>query len=234
MREMNPVVWIGLWAALFVVTHLGMTASSIRPRLVARLGDWPYVGLYSLVSLATFIPLVVEFSLHKHAGATLWNLREVPVARLFAIILMVACILIAAASVVAPSPASIAAQGRSVSRPHGILKFTRHPLFVAISLFAIAHMLMNGELVDLVFFGSLLVLCVVGISHQDSRKLRQLGEPYGKFCAATSAFPGLALLSGRQRWRADDFSWPALALGTLLIVVLIALHPLLFGGHPLG
>lgn len=231
---MDPVGWIGLWAALFVVTHLGITASSIRPRLVQRLGDLPYLGLYSLISLATFVPLVVEFSFHKHAGATLWYLREVPAARAFAIALMVVAMPIAVAAFFTPSPASIAVQGRPLSHPRGVLKLTRHPLFVAISLFAIAHMLMNGTVGDVLFFGSLLLTCLAGIGHQDRRKLAQLGEPYARLCATTSAFPGVALIRGRQRWSAADFSWPAVGLGALLLVVLLVLHPLLFGGHPLG
>jgi uncharacterized membrane protein len=231
---MNPVQWIVLWAALFVATHLGMTASSIRPRLVALFGDWPYLGFYSLVSLATFVPLVVEFSLHKHAGAMLWDLRDVTAIRVFAIVLMAICIPIAVAAYISPSPASIAKRGKPVSGPHGILKLTRHPLFVAISLFAIAHVLMNGTVGDVVFFGSLLVTCLAGIRHQDRRKLGQLGEPYAKFCAETSAFPGAALITGRQRWRRGDFPWPALALGIGLFALLLAFHPLLFGGHPLG
>ncbi len=232
--EMDPVGTIGLWAALFLVTHLGMTASSIRPRLVAALGEQLYRGLYMLISVATFVPLVVEFALHKHAGATLWNLRGLMVVRVVAIALMVLSLLIGVASFVTPSPVSIAAPRGEVPVARGILKLTRHPLFVGISLFAIAHMLMNGTLGDLVFFGALLVTCVVGIRHQDSRKLEQLGEPYRKFYAATSAFPGLALLDGRQRWTAADFSWPALALSAVLIVAIVAVHPFLFGGHPLG
>src|SRR5436309_584543 len=106
---MEPVDWIGIWAALFLVTHLGMTTESIRPRLVNALGEQPYLGVYSAISFATFIPLVVEFARHKHAGATLWYLRDVGPVRLLAIVMMMAALLIIVVGFANPSPATVGA-----------------------------------------------------------------------------------------------------------------------------
>ena len=68
---MDAVALIGFWAALFLMTHLGISSAAIRPRLVGAIGEQPYRGIYSLVSFATFVPLVVVFARHKHAGAML-------------------------------------------------------------------------------------------------------------------------------------------------------------------
>src|SRR5437016_3104451 len=118
---MDPVGWIAFWAVLFLVTHVGVTTQSVRPRLVTILGDQPYLGVYSLISFATFIPLVVEFARNKHAGTSLWFLRDVPAMRGLAIILMLLSLFFTVASFITPSPASIGAQMQNlgVQEPRG-------------------------------------------------------------------------------------------------------------------
>ena len=73
---MDPVASIGLWAVLFIGTHLIISSTSIRPGLIAWVGEQPYRGIYSLVSFATLIPLIVVFAGHKHSGPMLWYARE--------------------------------------------------------------------------------------------------------------------------------------------------------------
>ena len=85
-------------------------------------------------------------------------------------------------------------------RARGVQKLTRHPGFVAFSLFGFAHMLMNGWVGDVIFFGTFPALGILGGRHQDQRKLRELGENYRRFVEQTSFFPGAALISGRQHW----------------------------------
>ena len=53
-----------------------MVLSSLRIRrgLVARLGAGPFLGLYSLVAFAFFVPLVWTYFAHKHAGPLLWSI----------------------------------------------------------------------------------------------------------------------------------------------------------------
>ena len=66
-----------LWIA-FAATHLGLSSLRLRPRLIAALGELGYQGVYSLVALATFVPLVAVYFDHKHTGPLLWDLGEVP------------------------------------------------------------------------------------------------------------------------------------------------------------
>ena len=53
---MDATGWIAFWAAAFVITHLGTTAASVRPKLVNALGSGPYLGLYSLISFGNRAP----------------------------------------------------------------------------------------------------------------------------------------------------------------------------------
>ena len=75
---------------------------------------------------------------------------------------------------------------------------------------------------------------ILGGLHQQRRKMADLGDPYRRFVERTSFFPGAALWDGRQRWTAADTPWLALGIGAVLTVLIVMLHPMLFGGRPLG
>ena len=230
---MDATVWIALWAGSFLASHLIISSSVVRARLVAAVGEQPYRGIYSLVAAATLGPLIYEFARNKHAGPLLWYMRAVAPIRWFAWLLMLIAFILFVGSFINPNPAGMGASGGS-NEPHGILKITRHPSFVAFSLFGIAHMLMNGWAGDLIFFGTFPALGILGGLHQDARKIRELGENYREFVAKTSFMPFAALISGRVRWTSDDMPWAAIGAGAVLTIAILALHPMIFGGNPLG
>ena len=62
-----------LWWSLFGGSHIALSSSRLRPQLVARLGERPFQGLYSLVAFATLVPLFGYYFRHKHAGPQLWR-----------------------------------------------------------------------------------------------------------------------------------------------------------------
>jgi uncharacterized membrane protein len=230
---MDATVWIALWAVSFLVSHLVISSSAVRARLISAVGEQPYRGIYSLVAAATLGPLIYEFARNKHAGPLLWYLRAVAPVRLLAWVLMLTALILFVGSFINPNPAGMGAPG-GTKEPRGILKITRHPSFVAFSLFGIAHMLMNGWAGDVIFFGMFPALGILGGMHQDQRKIRELGESYREFVEKTSFVPFAALLSGRVRWSSTDIPWAAIGAGVVLTVAIIALHPMMFGGNPLG
>jgi len=223
---------IALWTSLFLGTHFLLSSQPVRTRLLCVIREQPFRGLYSLIALGTFIPMVIAFGHNKHSGMMLWNLRNVPAARGLTWFLMFAAVILLVGGLLNPNPAAIGAPARQ--RPAGILKITRHPSFVAFACFGIAHMLMNGWIGDIIFFGGFAVLGIVGAIHQDSRKLRELGVPYREFLAVTSFFPGGALISRRVGWSRSDMPWTAIAIGIAAAILLVSFHPQMFGGSPLG
>jgi uncharacterized membrane protein len=230
---MDATVWIALWAVSFLASHLIISSSGVRARLISAVGEQPYRGIYSLVAAATLGPLIYVFARNKHAGPLLWYLRAVAPIRWLAWILMLAALILFVGSFINPNPGGMGApSGRR--EPRGILKITRHPSFVAFSLFGIAHIMMNGWAGDVIFFGMFPALGILGGMHQDQRKIRELGESYRAFLAKTSFVPFAALVSGRVRWTSDDMPWAAIGAGALLTVAIVALHPMIFGGNPLG
>ncbi len=229
---MDPVGWILLWAVLFVATHIIIASQAVRPRLIAMVGEQPYRGIYSLVSFATLVPLVVVFANHKHSGPLLWYLRADAPLRWLVWAMMLAAFVLLAAGLITPSPAGIGAP--AAAAPRGMLKVTRHPSFVAFALFGFAHMLMNGWAGDAIFFATFPALGIIGGRHQDARKLLEVGESYRKFMDETSFFPGAAMVSGRQKWTAADVPWMAVVAGVAITILTVIVHPWLFGGQPLG
>jgi len=229
---MDPVAEIALWTGLFIGTHFLLSAEPIRAKLVDLIGAQPFRGIYSLVAIGTFIPMVVAFAHHKHAGAMLWNLRAYPAVRALTWLLMFAALIFLVAGLINPNPAAIGAPSRN--RPSGILKITRHPSFVAFISFGLAHLLMNGWAGDVIFFAGFVVLGVVGGLHQDQRKLREIGAPYREFLAATSFFPGRALMERRVKWSRGDMPWTAVAIGVAVTIALVTFHSVMFGGSPIG
>jgi uncharacterized membrane protein len=122
-----------------------ISSQALRPRLINLIGGERYRVLYSLLAIAILAAMIIVFARHKHAGPMLWYLRDSGPARLLTWLLMFAALIILTAGIIDPSPSStVAPAGGSAKGAHGVLKLTRHPAFVAFSLFGFAHMLMNG------------------------------------------------------------------------------------------
>jgi len=183
MEAAGIVAW---WVA-FAGTHMALSSLRLRPRLVARLGERGFQGLYSLVALATFVPLVRAYYQHKHAGPLLWTLTEVPGARLVAFALMGVAATLVVAGLVQPSPASMA---RGKAEVRGVARITRHPLLMGFGVWGVAHLLVaTVNTAELAFVGGVPLFAMLGCAHQDRRKLVTVGERYRAYHAATPFLP---------------------------------------------
>lgn len=125
---------------VFFAPHVFTTLRESRAAMVARLGERPYKGLYSVVSGIGLVLIVVGW---VHAPfEPLWTPpawgRHVAMA-----LMLPALIMIVAANV----PGQIAAA-------------LRHPMLAGIKLWAFAHLLANGDLAGLLLFGSFLAFAV--------------------------------------------------------------------------
>jgi len=179
-------VWIAALWLLFAATHMAFSSQRLRPRLVARLGDRAFQGLYSLVALAIFVPLVSTYYAHKHTGPYLWTLSMLPGVRTLGYAVMGAAFALVVAGFVQPSPA-----GMMRVRPEvrGVARITRHPVLMGFGLWGLAHLLLASVYAsELAFFAGFPIFAVVGCEHQDQRKLAA-SEGYRAFHAATPFLP---------------------------------------------
>jgi uncharacterized membrane protein len=113
----------------------------------------------------------------------------------------------------------------------GVLRMTRHPMNMGITMWALAHLLANGSVGDVAFFGSFVVVGVIGPYHQDARLKRSKGEEFAEFCHETSVLPFGAILRGRNRLALDELSFPLVLIAVTVFAVLTVFHSRLFGGE---
>ncbi|MFP5305507.1 MAG: NnrU family protein [Gammaproteobacteria bacterium] len=165
------ILGVLLWSA----AHLSKAAApGVRAGLIGRLGEGPYKGLFALTIVASLVLIVVGW--RSTLPSALWHppaaMRHVTMLLMpFAVILFV-----------------------SARAPTDIKQFMRHPQLAGVKLWALAHLLSNGELRSVVLFGSLLawaVLEVIFINRRDGAWVKP--APVGAAKTAVSAVIGLIL-----------------------------------------
>ena len=217
-----------LWWVLFGGSHMLMSAPGWRPKLVARLGERGFLGVYSLIALGTIVPLCLYYGAHKHTGPQLWvTLLPYLIARDVNILLMGLGFVLLVSGLAAIAPSSMLAN--TAPQAYGITRISRHPVFASFFLFGVAHCLVNGALSDIVFFGGFAVYSWLGAWHQDQRKTAEL-PGYTEFWLSTSFLPFGAIVSQRQPFPRGELRWGAIILGVVVFYLVRAFHPDIFGG----
>jgi uncharacterized membrane protein len=213
---------VALWIA-FAATHMGLSSLSLRPRLLERLGERGFQGVYSLVALALFVPLVWVYASHKHAGPELWSLGDLPGVQGIVSLGMAVALVLAVAGLLTPSPAAMLPGKTEVK---GVFRITRHPLFMGMGIFGLMHLLgAEVHAGELFFFGGFVVFPLVGCRHQDQRKLVAAGEEFRRFHEQTPFLPftGPGSLQGLKEMPL------AIVVGIVAAAILRYFHPTLFG-----
>jgi uncharacterized membrane protein len=224
---MSPALTIALLWLAFGVTHVALSSLSFRPKLVAVLGEKGFMGVYSLVALVTFVPMVTVYFQNKHAGPMLWSVAMTPPLEAVVTVAMGVALLILVAGAIAPSPASMSAPADQPVEIRGVHFITRHAVFMAIGLFGLVHLIPNGFASDVAFFAGFPLFAIVGCVHQDQRKLVTDAKRYVEFHAETPLIP----FTGRRTFRGlSEISPVTYGIGIGLAVALRYFHPQLFGG----
>ncbi len=187
---------------LGLVLFLGVHSTRIfaddwRSAMIAKMGPLPWKGLYAAVSIVSFIVMVWGFRMARRDTLVLYSTPPWMM-HVTALLMVLAMILFVAAYI-----------------PHNWFKSRfHHPQVLSVKTWAVAHLLSNGEAVDVVLFGAFLV------------------------------WAALSFRAARQRDRANNTVYaPASAIGTTITIAagLVAwsvfallLHGPLIGVRPLG
>ena len=225
---MTETVVIIVWWVAFCGSHILLSADAVRPRLARALGEKPFMALYSLVSLATFVPLLWTYLGARHLGPQLWY--QPPGSKLAATAIMALAFALLGLALLSPAPSSLIHHRSRPARAAGVTRVTRHPLSAAFFLMGLAHCLVMGFASDLAFFGGLCLFAVLTTWHQDARKMDQIAD-YDRFQAETSFLPFLAMALGRQPVIAalGELRWAGVILGAVVFVGLFLGHGWMFG-----
>jgi uncharacterized membrane protein len=147
-----------LGLALFLGLHsVRIMADGWRARVIAARGVLAWRGAYSVLSIAGFVLLCVGFGQARRAPVLLWS-PPLWTHYLAAPLTLAAFILLAAAYVPA----------------NGIKARVGDPMILGVKTWALAHLLANGTLADVVLFGSFLAWAV--LDFRAARQRRRAGR----------------------------------------------------------
>ena len=146
------ILVIGL--IVFLGLHsVRMFAEGWRAEKKAQMGEGAWKGLYSVASLIGFALIVWGYSLARQQPVVLW-VPPVATRHIAALLMLFAFIMLVAAYV-----------------PGNVIKSKlRHPMTLSVKTWALAHLLANGNLADVLLFGSFLiwaVLCFIAARKRD-------------------------------------------------------------------
>lgn len=185
-------------SAYFLLIHFGVSGTRLRGVLVARLGEGPYRGAFALASILGLVWMAYAY---RHAPTVpTWGfvLGFRPAAYLLVLIAFVFVVI----GIATPSPTRVGMESTLARGPdcaRGMVRITRHPFLWGAALWALAHLIVNGDLASLILFGSLLVLALAGTAVIDAKRRRSFGERWMQFAAVTSNVPFAAVVAGRNQ-----------------------------------
>lgn len=217
-------------ALLWLGIHIGIAGTKLREGVVALIGEGPFRGLFSLLSMLTIAFLV--WSWNAAWTTPLWDtpawLRWVLVA-----VMLVAFVLFVA-SVSHRNPTMISGEAAMAQPPRGILRVTRHPMLWSFALWAAVHMIGNGNSAAIVLFGTFLITALVGMPSIDAKLARREPATWQALSAATSIVPFAAIAQGRNRFVPAEIGWLPVLIAVVAWAVVLSLHSWLFGVAPVG
>ncbi len=182
-----------LGLVLFLGVHsTRIVADQWRSQQIARMGGGTWKGAYSLLSLLGFGLIVWGVGLARQDPTVLW-IPPRGMRHLAGLLTALAFVLLTAAYV----------PGNSIKAK------LHHPMILGVKTWALAHLLANGTLADVVLFGSFLAWAVVDFA-ASRRRDRRNGVSY----PAGAMGPTLLTLAiGMAAWAAFAFWLHAILIG---------------------
>lgn len=222
-------------AAAFVLLHLLVSGTRMRDALTGAVGEGQYMGLFSLASIACLVWLGFAFAGARTASANSLFWTASPATKDIQLVLQLIAFLLVVPGLTTPNPTSVRQQAVLERRDaiKGMLRVTRHPFLWGVAVWAAGHILVNGSVASLIFFGALLLLALFGTTSIDAKRRRALGEAWDAFAARTSNVPFAAIAARRQRLDLAEIGWWRLALAVAIWAGVLAIHQWAFGVSPL-
>ena len=192
------MTYLILGLIIFLGVHsVRIVADDWRTRTRACIGDLAWKGLYAVASLFGLVLIVWGFGLARQQPVQLWA-PPVGMRHLASLLTLIAFVLLAAAYV--PG--------------NRIKELLHHPMVLGVKVWALAHLLANGNVSHVVLFGSFLIWAIFDFS-----AARRRDRAEGKLSlGGTAGATGITVALGVGGW----------------VAVTLWLHGLLIGVRPLG
>lgn len=175
---------------IFLGVHsVRIFGESGRQRSIARLGEQPWKGVYSLLSLAGFVMIVWGFAEARWTAPMIW---APPVwTRHIALLMMLFSMILLGAYGLKTSHVAVA---------------VHHPMLWAVVVWSAAHLIANGSAADVVLFGAFLGWSLLDLQSNYARdRAKGIVYPAPSWGAtigavAVGAVLWIVLLAGLHRW----------------------------------
>lgn len=218
-------------ATFFVLLHLLVSGTRMRDAIVGRIGQNAYMGLFSLASVAGLAWLGYAFAGARTAewNAAYWGVT--PGLRHAQSAIQLVALLLIVPGLTTPNPTSVRQEGvlERADPAKGMVRITRHPFLWGVAVWALGHLLVNGDRASIVLFVGMLALALFGTASIDAKRKRALGPTWDAFAAQTSNVPFAAIFAGRQKLVLGEIGWWRIALAVVVWAALLWAHPMLFG-----
>lgn len=210
--------------AVFFLSHSMPVRPPVRPWLQAHLGTSGFTLAYSALSLAALAWLIGAAGRAPFVPLWGWAWWQAYVP----LVAMLPVCLILAVSIARPNPFSFGGARTERFDPvrPGIVRWSRHPLLLALALWAAAHIVPNGDLAHVILFGTFAMFAVLGRRLIDRRKRREMGAQWQRLREAVATAPQVS-------WCLSRAMVIRLLAGACLYIGLVLAHPVLFGVSPL-
>jgi uncharacterized membrane protein len=224
---------VSLFAAalFFDGIHFLISGTALRGRIVGLIGERPFQGLFSLMSLIGIVWLSRAYGQAEYLQ--LW--AEPQALRPVALIVMLVAFLFVVLALTSPNPTAVGGGALLTEKEpaKGIQRITRHPFLSGVALWSVTHLVLNGDLASVIFFGSFLILAVGGPFSIDRKRKKAFGEAWNRFAGLTSNVPFAAIIGGRNSLKISELGWWPVVLAVVLYGLFLYFHQTLFGGSPL-
>jgi uncharacterized membrane protein len=222
------MLWLVLAALLWMAVHIGIAGTALRGAIVARIGEGAFRAGFSAFSVIAILALVTAW---RRAETTpLWFAPDW--LRWVLVLLMLPAFILFVASVARRNPTAVGGEGALDAEPGGIQRVTRHPMLWSFALWAMVHILGNGDSAAIVFFGAFLVTALAGMPSIDAKLARRAPAAWAKLAAKTSILPFAAIAAGRNRLQLREIGWVPPVVGLIAWAALLHFHRSLFGIAP--
>ena len=216
--------------AIFVASHFLPRIGGLRDRLIGAVGRRVYFSAYGFLSLTLLVWVIVAAG--RAPYVELWP--QAPWTRWMPNIAMPIATVLVFCGFGLRNPYTLGGKRDAIIDPEkpGFAAVSRHPLFLALALWAGAHLVPNGDLAHVILFGSFTIMALVAMPAFDTKARRTLGPE------ATAFFKDTAILSLSpffdQTWVLENARLLAIRtiIGLLIWAAALHLHDLMIGVSP--
>jgi len=218
-----------LAVGFFVGIHLFISGTSLRSRLIDRVGEKLYMLLFAIFSFVGLLWMIMAY--HTAPYIELWG--QLSSARWLSSLLILVAFFFLVVGMLSRNPTAIGGEAllENKDAARGIFRITRHPFLMGFAIWSATHMIYNGDLGSNIFFGGFFILSVFGPSAID-KKLRHTAN-WPDFESKTSVFPFIAIMDQRNSLELRELLTWRLVVALIIYVVVFKLHHFMFGVSPI-